>query len=387
MQTRLLFPLLTALLVLSVAPIMAGAEDAPLDPNLPYQAQRSNPVTYDVDFGVVVTAPYHTKVLKLWLPLPSSDRGQEVEEGTISTFPATLTPQIDKEPVYGNRFAYFEINHPEGGQIIRHQFKIKIWELHWHLDPGKIKAVEQWPSTFDRFLQSDHSVTVNDGLKKLTHEIVRTTQGPVQDLNAVMDWVTQNMRYDHNKASLRASSEHALAGRTGHCSDYHGLCAAFGRSLGYPSRITYGINTFAKNSPSHCKIEAFLPPVGWVSFDVSETQKIMAEIKKAKLDDSKKEELSRLAQERLRKGFRDNTWFWQTRGTDYELIPPASRRVPVVRTIYAEADGVPLPDPDPANTTKREFSWMTVAKFTPNRPVSYPFLDWKSLSAEPSDSR
>ena len=44
-----------------------------------------------------------------------------------------------------------------------------------------------------------------------------------------------------------------------------------GRALGYPTRMTYGINPFPKNSPSHCKMEAFLPPYGWVAFDVSDT--------------------------------------------------------------------------------------------------------------------
>src|SRR5205814_1033893 len=49
-----------------------------LDPKLPYQMARGNPVTYDVDFSVVVTPPYHAKVLKVWLPLPQTDAGQEV---------------------------------------------------------------------------------------------------------------------------------------------------------------------------------------------------------------------------------------------------------------------------------------------------------------------
>ena len=142
-------------------------------------------------------------------------------------------------------------------------------------------------------------------------------------------------------ASLQASSEQLLNKGMGHCSDYHGFCAAVGRALGYPTRVTYGINPFPKNSPSHCKMEAFLPPYGWVSFDVSETQRLVAEIDKAEaLSKDEKVKLVRAAQQRLLSGFRDNTWFLQTRGTDYDLAPPAAQRVNVVRTIYAEADGV-----------------------------------------------
>ena len=72
----------------------------------------------------------------------------------------------------------------------------------------------------------------------------------------------------------------------------------------------------------------------------------------------------------------------QTKGTDYDLVPPASKRVPVVRTIYAEVDGVPLADPDPASGKQREFAWMTVQRFTPDKPVTYAFKDFKSLAPD-----
>jgi transglutaminase-like putative cysteine protease len=363
---------------------VSAAESLKLDPNLPYQAKKSNPVTYDVDFSVVVTPPYHSKVLKVWLPLPQSDAAQEVVEKELRSFPSKVEPRVGQEETYGNKFAYFEFQNPEGAQIVRHRFKITVWELHWNLDPEHVEKVERWPATFDRYLRSDQSVLVDDRFRRIAHEIVPDRHGPARDLATVMNWVNGYMEYDHAAASLRASSEHALTTHAGHCSDYHGLCAAVGRALGYPTRITYGINAFPKNSPSHCKVEAFIPPYSWVSFDVSETQNLINAIKKSKdLGGKEKDNLVRAATERLASGFRDNTWFLQTRGTDYELMPPASKRVPVVRTIYAEADGVALPGPDPANPHKHEFSWMTVHQYTANKKVPYPFKDWSTLKLKP----
>ena len=351
-----------------------------LDPNLPYQGRKSNPVTYDVDFSAVVMPPYHAKVLKIWLPMPQSDAAQEVKEKDLSSFPQKIQPTIGTEKTFGNKFAYFEFDHPEGAQIIRHRFQIKTWELRWDVDPAKVAVVKQWPAAFDLFLKGDRTVVVDERFVKVARQIVPTSQGEGKDLIAVMTWINRTMKYDHALASLQASSEHALNNKAGHCSDYHGFCAALGRALGYPTRVAYGINPFPKNSPSHCKLEAYLPPYGWVSFDLSETQKMLRAIKKdKKLSDKEKAELSRAAQERLEKGFRDNTWFLQTRGTDYELAPPAAERVAVVRTIYAEADGVALPEPDPANPQKREFSWMTVHHYQANRKVTYPFKDYNSL--------
>ena len=89
-----------------------------LDPSQPYSAKRSNPVEYDVEFQVIVTAPYKTKLLRVWLPIPTSDHGQELLASELTTFPESMTPQIADEPVFGNRFAYFEFANPQGGQII-----------------------------------------------------------------------------------------------------------------------------------------------------------------------------------------------------------------------------------------------------------------------------
>ena len=354
---------------------------AELDPNLPYQAERSNPVTYEVDFSAVVTPPYKCKTLKVWLPLPQSDFGQEVTEGTFETFPMSVSPKIGTEKVFGNKFAYFEFPAPEGAQVVRHKFSVKVWELRWNIDPEKIIAVKDYPASFDCYRRGEEqAVVVDERFSKLLKEIVPNPSHPLRDMDSVMQWVIGDFKYAHATASLAASSVNGLEVRGGHCSDYHGFCSSLGRVMGYPTRMTYGINPFPKNSPSHCKMETYLPPYGWVSFDVSETQRLLEKIAKDdNLDENAKQELSGLTKKRLIGGFRDNTWFIQTRGSDYDLEPPAAKRAAVVRTIYAEADGVALPEPDPANRDQKGWAWMTVHKYTSDREVTYPFSDLESL--------
>lgn len=363
-------------------PWFLSATAADLDPQQPYHAQRSSPVVYDIDFSVVVTPPAQTKVLKVWLPLAQSDAGQEVSGSKLSSYPIEQQPRVAKEKVFGNQFAYFEFAAPQGAQLIRHQFRVQVWELRWQLAADKVQRISEWPASFEPYRRGEaQAVQVDDRFRKLLGEIVPRSRSPLDDLSAVMLWANDHFTYDHHDASLRADSARMLDARRGHCSDYHGFCAAMGRALGYPTRVTYGLNPFPKNSPSHCKLEAFLPPVGWVSFDVSETQKLIKSIREdAKLTAADKDRLVKAAAARLSSGFRDNTWFAVTRGTDYDLAPPASRKVPVVRTAYIEADGVPLPDPDPSDPTNRAFSWMTIHKYTADREVPYPFKDYGSLS-------
>jgi transglutaminase-like putative cysteine protease len=357
----------------------AGERAESPSPGQDYSGKRSDPVEYEVDFSVVVTPPYHAKVLKIWLPLPPTNAGQDIRDRRLSTFPMKVLPQIGTEPVYGNRFAYFEFHEPKGAQIIRHQFGAKVWEMRWGVDPQKVINVRRWPEPFAPYLQRD-SLTDDQSFRAVLNDLVGPASTNSERLFAGMSWIEGHLTYDHRNASLKASAEHAFANRRGHCSDYHGLCAAMGRELGSPTRVAYGLNLFPKNSPSHCKLEAFLPPYGWVPFDLSETQKMVKRIEESEdVSPVERTRLETLARKRLEEGFRDNTWLLVTRGTNYDLAPKASRPVRVVRTIYAEADGEPLPDPDPANMEKREFAWMTVHEFKPDRPVTYPFKDIISL--------
>ena len=274
--------LLTCLALLPALAASLRADPPGLDPALNYQAERLNPVTYEVDLSAVVTAPYKTKLLRVWMPVPQSDHGQEVSSSRLSTFPTEVEPQLATEPSFGNMFAYFEFKNPEGAQIVRHRFKVKVWELRWKLDPAKVETVQDWPKSFAPYLRGEQqSVVVDDRFRTLIKQIVPSPKNAITDMSIVFDWVTDNLKYTHNNASLKASSVHAIEKLAGHCSDYHGFCASLGRTLGYPTRVTYGINPFPKASPSHCKLEAYLPPYGWVSFDISETQKLLQAIRDA----------------------------------------------------------------------------------------------------------
>ena len=357
---------------------ISAADDTHLKASADYSARRYDPINHEVDLMITVTPPYHCKVLKVWVPIPQSDFAQQVGESQFSTFPDNVEPQISEEPVYGNRFAYFEFHDPHGAQVIRHRVDARVWNLRWDVDSDNVDRVNRWPTGFAPYLKPQ-SIDDEKQFQKVLHEIVAPDEDTA-DMATVMRWIDENLAYDHINASLQADANHALSQRRGHCSDYHGLCATMGRALGHPSRVTYGLALFPKNSPSHCKMESFLPPYGWVSFDLSETQKMVKRINEDEtLSDAQKGKLATAARTRLLSGFRENSWLLFTKGTDYELVPKASRKVRVVRTAYIEADGEPLPEPDPANIEKREFAWMTAHKYEADKPFKLPFKDVETL--------
>jgi len=174
------------------------------NPDEAYTAARSNPVTYEVDFSVVVTPPYHSKVLKVWLPLPQTDAAQAVSESRLSTFPERVEPLIGREKVFGNKFAYFEFREPKGAQIIRHRFRAKVWEMRWNLDPDKVVPVPSWPESFAPYLRRTARISRSTDFQAVVRETGATGGPSLPGVFGCMDWIEENLTYDHVNASLRA---------------------------------------------------------------------------------------------------------------------------------------------------------------------------------------
>ncbi|MCX7642336.1 MAG: transglutaminase domain-containing protein [Armatimonadetes bacterium] len=363
--------LLPVSFVVAILVIVAMAQN--LSPKVePFSpTTRSNPVTYDISAQLVFTAPVGTKVAHVWIVKPPNDAGQELLDFETEPKPTLEAP----DPLYGNQLVYFRFDEPDGAQVIRYRLKVRVWELHWSLDPSKVTSYRKGPMT--EWLRSESRIIVDDPrVKALARKIVNGSTEPFERVRRILEFIVDSMTYSHGECSLQASALHALIRRVGHCSDYHGFATALLRSLGVPARVVYGINPHKRRSPSHCKLEVFLPPYGWVPFDLSETDKVLEQLAKSDLPESVK---ARKRNEILRwlfSGFRDNTWFRVTTGTDFPVVPAVAPNPPVIRTAYIVCDDKILPDPDPANPNRMEFAWQLVWNSKSDKPVAYPWSLW-----------
>lgn len=325
-----------------------------------------NPVTFDIQADIVFTPPKGTKVAHVWLVKPPNDIGQRVEQFEVDPKPTTQA----REPLYGNELLYFRFENPDGALVIRQRMRIKVMEVRWDIDPTKVRIIERYPQEFHKWLRSERYVAADDArVKQLARRIVGNASNPFEKAKRIMLFVIEHLSYSHERCSLRANALHALIERVGHCSDYHGFATALLRAAGIPARVTYGIHPLKRRSPSHCKLEIFLAPYGWVPFDLSETDKLLDRISQAQLPDVDKKRLRQRILRWLFRGFRNNTWYRASIGTDFPIIPQVAPNPPVIRTAYIVCDDRVLPDPDPANPQKVEFAWQLVWRATPNRPV------------------
>lgn len=357
--------------VAAILAIVAMAQNfsPKIGPTKPHE--RSNPITYDITAQLVFTPPFGTKVAHVWIVKPPDDDGQKLLEFETEPKPTLEAP----DPIYGNQLVYFRFDEPDGAQVIRYRLKMRTWELRWNIDPSKVTAYREAAMT-EWLRNESHIVTDDPRVRALARKIVNGSTEPFERVRRILEFIMDAMNYSHGECSLKASALHALTKRVGHCSDYHGFATALLRSAGIPSRVTYGITPLKRRSPSHCKLEVFLPPYGWVPFDLSETDKLLEQIMKSNLPADAKERKRKEILSWLFSGFRDNTWYRVTVGTDFPVVPSIAPKPPVIRTAYIVCDDKVLPDPDPQNPNKMEFAWQLVWEAKPDNPVTYPWSLW-----------
>ncbi len=334
-------------------------------------AERLHPVTYEIAAQLVFTPPIGTKVAHVWLVKPPDDAGQEVLAFETDPKPTLEAP----DPLYGNHLLYFRLDNPDGAQVIAYRLKIRVWELRWNLQSERIGSLTE--VRMPEWLRNESRIVTDDPrIRRLAQEVIGNTSNTFERVRRILQFVIDTLSYSHAECSLQASALHALTKKVGHCSDYHGFATALLRSIGIPARVTYGINPFKRRSPSHCKLEVFLPPYGWVPFDLSETDKVLEQLAKSELPAEVKAQRREAILRWLFGGFRDNTWYRVSIGTDYPVVPPVAPNPPVIRTAYIVCDDKVLPDPDPANPNRMEFAWQLIWDCKSDQPVQSPWRLW-----------
>ena len=111
----------------------------------PLAPAKTSVAKFNVDFRVAIMAPAKTRKLRVWVPLPPSTATQVVTESEFRTFPREHQPQLTREPTFGNAFAYFEIDSPDGALEIQHTFAAEIAQLDWDVDYSKVANAASWP--------------------------------------------------------------------------------------------------------------------------------------------------------------------------------------------------------------------------------------------------
>ncbi len=234
--------------------------------------------TFDVRHELQVKVPEGVKQLQAWFALPQDDPTETVTDLKIEA-PVAHRVTRDSE---GNQMLFLEAKDPKPGDLnVVATFRVARSEVKSNVDPTRTRPINDAErSKYERFLQANQNVVINDEVRRLAATIVKDEKNPIKQARSLYDWTLKNIDYwvkdpNNKKASPVGSSEYCLSTKTGNCTDFHSLWASLARAVGIPTRIVYGSFFKAEldgqdvDQSYHCWIEFFAPEAGWIPLDVS----------------------------------------------------------------------------------------------------------------------
>jgi transglutaminase-like putative cysteine protease len=233
--------------------------------------------TFEFTYTVEVPAlPAGSHQLRLWVPLPRSDRYQKVAALRIES----PVPYHLHRFEFGNRDAYFMI---EGAQAkrpveIRVRFQAVRLEHRAELDPpgNAVKARADLPAGLQRFLEPDRMIPLNGVIAQLSEQTTAGVTDPVEKARRIYEYVIAHMRYDKTGTGWgRGDAVWACSSHRGNCTDFHSLFIGMARAAGVPARFQIGFPLPEEQHRGaipgyHCWAEFYLVGAGWIPVDASE---------------------------------------------------------------------------------------------------------------------
>lgn len=94
----------------------------------------------------------------------------------------------------------------------------------------------------------------------------------LERLHALSKAIHEQVRYETGASQIEWGAEEVLANGVGVCQDHSHVFLACARAMGHPSRYVSGyllMDDRIRQEATHAWVEAWLPDLGWVGFDVS----------------------------------------------------------------------------------------------------------------------
>ena len=277
--------------------------------------------------------PAGTRVLDVWLPIPSNSPWQTV---TALTVTAPVAYKVTTEAHYGNRMVYLHDTRPDQPLQVTVQCAVARKQVQ-ALNTSPAPA---FPLPLD--LSPDSRVPVGGRFTGIAGSITRRDTTALAKEHDLFRHVVATMHYDYRKASpeyAQGDSAFVCDYKSGNCSDLHSYLISLSRSLGIPAMLEFGFPLTGIPVPKplpadgrimgyHCWVWFSDPKYGSVPLDAADARR-WADAGQKSVSDSL---FGSLVLERTAVAF--------SRGRDLTLSPP-QKAGPLNYFIYpyAEADG------------------------------------------------
>jgi transglutaminase-like putative cysteine protease len=221
-----------------------------------------------------------TQRLELWMPVPHSDKSQDVRDLHIEAG-APYTIATDQ---YGNQTLHLRptavptapLTVTLTAQVTRREhLNLRATDDH---APAETEAQDP---NLSRWLAPDRLVPLDFKIKAQAQDVVDKAgaKTDLQKARAIYEHVVSTVTYDKTGQGCgRGDIYYACDARRGNCTDFHDIVIGYCRALGIPARFSIGLPLPAERGKGeikgyHCWAEFFTKQTGWVPVDASEAAK------------------------------------------------------------------------------------------------------------------
>jgi transglutaminase-like putative cysteine protease len=224
--------------------------------------------------------PSEAKRIRVWVPVPQTDRHQTVR---VLAVKAPVKTRMTEEPEYGNRMMYAEIQNPSTDKV---EFTLEYEVTRREYSRGDYAQLERTdqkpslvPASMNRLIEPDNLIPIDGKIKELAVEVTESQSGTVAKAKAAYDYFFTNMRYDKTGSGWgRGDALWACDSKHGNCTDFHSPFIGVLRANGIPARFDIGFPLPEKKDKGdvpgyHCWAEFYARKTGWIPVDISEAWK------------------------------------------------------------------------------------------------------------------
>jgi transglutaminase-like putative cysteine protease len=263
---------------------LAGAFGAVAGTPIIHGGPQSVPPSRSFEFNQVVHVPAlpdGSKELRLWIPIPYEESDQPISDLKIDS---PVPSRIEREPEYGNRYAYLVVNATEA----KTPFDIHV-SLHAQRFENRVPLTPRTPADNQpqgqpmispaRFLKPDRLVPTDGVIGDLSRRERGDATQPVDLARNFYNYVIATMHYDHDGTEWgRGDAVWACDSKHGNCTDFHSLFIGMARAAAIPARFEIGFSLPANSHEAaitsyHCWAQFYVKGIGWIPLDASEAWK------------------------------------------------------------------------------------------------------------------
>lgn len=191
-------------------------------------------------------------------------KSQSILYETLELNPAV--PMTEYVDLYGNYCQRFMA--PEGKLVIRTSALVETEEGVAVDQDANFTLIQYLPDEALLYLLPSRFCE-SDKLNQKAFEIVGNRMVGYQMVEAIRQWVKNNIKYEYNRSSSTTSALDTLGARHGVCRDVSHLAIALCRSLNIPARFVVGYLYRLDPMDLHAWFEAFLEGQ-WYTFDATQ---------------------------------------------------------------------------------------------------------------------